>query len=105
MHTIHTAAKGSQMNASYSGVLSVDVMSTAHDPTPPESIPFQMDMLTVPNSSEELLSADKFYAQQGHDIFLTHPSKGAAMGYRIQGTGCRMQVQCESVMLKVCVEL
>ena len=27
------------------------------------------------------------------------------MGYRIQGAGCRMQVQGELVMLKVCVEL
>ena len=74
--TIHTAAKGSHMNASYSGVLSMDVMNTAHDPTLPESIPFQMDMLTVPNLSEELLSVDKFYAQQGYEIFLTPPSKG-----------------------------
>ena len=74
--TIHTAAKGSHMNASYSGVLSMDVMNTAQDPTLPETIPFQMDMLTVPNLSEELLSVDKFYAQQGYEIFLTHPSKG-----------------------------
>ena len=48
--TIHTAAKGSQMSASYSGVLSVDVMNTACDPTLPGSIPFQMDMLTCQGS-------------------------------------------------------
>ena len=30
---------------------------------------------------------------------------GVAMGYRIQGAGCRVQVQGELVMLKVYVEL
>ena len=29
---------------------------------------------------------------------------GVAMGYRIQGAGCRVQVQGELVMLKVYVE-
>ena len=33
------------------------------------------------------------------------PGAAMAMGYRIQGAGCRMQVQGELVMLKVCVEL
>ena len=54
----------------------MDVVNTAQDPTLPGSIPFQMDMLTVPNLSEELLSVDKFYAQHGYEIFLTHTSKG-----------------------------
>ena len=30
---------------------------------------------------------------------------GVAMGYRMQGAGCRVQVQGELVMLKVYVEL
>ena len=73
---ISTAAIGFSLHASYSGVLSVDVMNSNNDPTLPGSIPFQTDILTVPNLCEELMSVDSFYAQQGYEVFLTHPTKG-----------------------------
>ena len=73
----------------------VDVINTDNDPTLPGSIPFQMDMLTVPNLSEELMSVGSFYAKQGYEVPLTHASKG---GHPHMRKGVRMRklpVRCD----------
>jgi hypothetical protein len=80
--SLNTASAGVSITGQYCGVLSTQIVTPdkhadawgARGIGPMTS--FELDMITVPSLDQELLSIDKYYRDQGYELFLTHPDKG-----------------------------